>query len=79
MLRRCVIEGGPIAHWPHNQTQPAKPRHGPPTRLIPDVDAAMIVKLYLYTDATADDPVVEACFTLSTTSPRRRLVRIGDA
>lgn len=34
--------------------------------LVPNVDEAMIVEIYLRTDATADVPLVEACFTLTT-------------
>lgn len=36
--------------------------------LVPNVDGAMIVEIYLRTDATADVPLVEACFTLATTA-----------
>lgn len=35
--------------------------------LVPNVDGVMIVEIYLRTDATADVPLVEACFTLATT------------
>lgn len=35
--------------------------------LVPNVDGAMIVEVYLRTDTTADVPLVEACFTLDTT------------
>ncbi len=38
-----------------------------PGLLVPNVDGAMIVEIYLRTDATFDVPVVEACFTLATT------------
>ena len=36
--------------------------------LVPNVDGAMMVEIYLRTDATADVPLVEACFTLTTTA-----------
>ncbi|MFP5487350.1 MAG: hypothetical protein ACLGHQ_03485, partial [Acidimicrobiia bacterium] len=40
--------------------------------VVPNVDEAMIVEIYLRTDATADVPLVEACFTLTTTGASAR-------
>lgn len=40
--------------------------------LVPNVDGAMIVEIYLRTDSTADVPLVEACFTLATTGASAR-------
>ena len=45
---------------------PAASQTGPGL-LVPNVDGAMIVEIYLRADATADVPLVEACFTLATT------------